>query len=85
MSILRLEIITTAGPVFSGDVHSVTAPGTDGQLTVLPSHAPFITSLNPGELKYSPADNNNTVITELTGGFLEVNRNKITVLVDGII
>ena len=84
MAILRLEILTVSGPVFFGDVHSVTALGADGQLTVLPSHAPFITSLNPGELKYSPADSSDNVLTELTGGFLEVNRNRITVLVDDI-
>jgi F-type H+-transporting ATPase subunit epsilon len=78
MARLQLEIVTAEGSVFSGEVDSVTAPGADGQLTILPSHASLITSLADGELKY--IDSGSDHFVALLGGFMEVNRNRVTVL-----
>ena len=52
MAPLQMEIVTAEGRIFSGETDSVTAPGSDGQLTILPSHAPIITSLDDGDLKF---------------------------------
>ena len=48
---LRLEIVTPQKKVFSEDVSFLVAPGTDGELGILPEHAPLITSLNIGNNK----------------------------------
>lgn len=78
MARLQVEIVTAEGLIFSGETDTVTAPGADGQLTILPSHAPLITSLAEGDLKYM--DNSEEHHIALLGGFMEVNSNRVTVL-----
>ncbi|HZA22782.1 MAG TPA: F0F1 ATP synthase subunit epsilon, partial [Dehalococcoidia bacterium] len=50
MAPMRLEIITAERLVYSDDVDVVVAPGIEGQLGILPHHAPLMTALQPGEL-----------------------------------
>ncbi len=78
MARLQVDIVTAEGRIFTGETDSVTAPGSDGQLTILPSHAPLITSLDDGDLKY--IDNGEEHHIALLGGFMEVNSNRVTVL-----
>ncbi len=78
MARLQVDIVTAEGRIFNGESDSVTAPGSDGQLTILPSHAPLITSLDDGDLKY--IDNGEEHHIALLGGFMEVNSNKVTIL-----
>ena len=78
MAPLQVEIVTAEGKIFSGETDSVTAPGSDGQLTILPSHAPLIIGLNEGELKY--LDSAGAHHVALLGGFMEVNANRVTIL-----
>ena len=80
MPTIRLEIVTAEEVVYSDDVDLVVAPGIEGELGILPHHAPLITVLQPGELlvRKGGAD---TYIA-VTGGFLEVLANKIVVLAD---
>jgi len=80
MATLRLEIITAEREVFADDVNVVVAPGTEGQLGILPHHAPLITMLNPGELLIRK-DSEETYMA-ITGGFLEVRPDKVIVLAD---
>jgi F-type H+-transporting ATPase subunit epsilon len=47
---LKLEIVTPKGTAYSDNVEMVTLPGVEGQLGILPSHAPLMTQLVPGEL-----------------------------------
>ena len=51
MATMRLDIVTAEKLVYSDEVSSVVAPGAEGQLGILPNHAPLLTSLKPGELK----------------------------------
>jgi len=78
MARLNVDIVTAEGRIFNGDADSVTAPGADGQLTILPMHAPLITSLDDGDLKYIDESGEHHVA--LLGGFMEVNANRVTVL-----
>jgi len=80
MATLRLEIITAEREVFADDVNVVVAPGTEGQLGILPHHAPLITMLHPGELLIRK-DSEETYMA-ITGGFLEVRPDKVIVLAD---
>ncbi len=48
---LHLEIVTPEARIHSDEVDTVILPGYDGEMGVLPAHAPLVTTLNPGELR----------------------------------
>ena len=81
MARMNLNIVTAERETYSGGVDYVTAPGADGELTVLPSHAALMTTLVPGELRFgSTGDAEQSVV--VTGGFMEVLADNVTVLAD---
>jgi F-type H+-transporting ATPase subunit epsilon len=81
MAKLRLEIITAERVVLTeDDVDMVVAPGIEGQLGILPRHAPLMTMLQPGELKVKKGSHE--MYLAITGGFLEVLQNRVTILAD---
>ncbi len=80
MARMNLSIVTAERETFAGEVDYVTAPGSEGELTVLPSHAALMTTLMPGEMRYG-ADGEEQVIV-VSGGFLEVLADRVTVLAD---
>ena len=77
---MRLEIITAEREVYADDVDVLVAPGIEGQLGILPHHAPLMTSLQPGELLIRKEGEESYLA--VTGGFLEVIGNKVTILAD---
>ena len=80
MATMRLDIITAERQVYSEDVEVLVAPGIEGQLGILPHHAPLMTALQPGELLIRK-DGEETYLA-VTGGFLEVIGNTVTILAD---
>ncbi|MCL5290639.1 MAG: F0F1 ATP synthase subunit epsilon [Firmicutes bacterium] len=74
----RLEIVTPEKKVFSENVDFLVAPGSDGELGILPEHAPLITSLNIGIMRVEQEGKKFKVV--VTGGFMEVRNSKVTVL-----
>jgi len=76
----RLDIVTAERVVFSEDVDVVIAPGVEGQLGVLPHHAPLMTTLMPGELLVRKGGEEFSLA--ITGGFVEVRPDRIIVLAD---
>ncbi len=80
MATLRLEIITAERQVLADDVDILVAPGIEGELGILPHHAPLMTILQPGELLIRK-DGEETYMV-VTGGFLEVRPDKVIVLAD---
>jgi F-type H+-transporting ATPase subunit epsilon len=80
MVTLRLEIITAERQVFVDDVDAVIAPGIEGELGILPHHAPLMTMLKPGELLIRK-DGDETYMV-VSGGFLEIRPDKVIVLAD---
>jgi len=77
---LKLEIVTPERKVLDESVDSVTVPTASGEAGILPNHAPLISALKPGILSYS-----NKGVTErlaVSGGFVEVSSNKVSVLTD---
>jgi F-type H+-transporting ATPase subunit epsilon len=77
---LHVTIVTAERTVYDGEAEMVNAPGSEGQLGILPRHAPLLTLLKVGELRvrHGGADEGFFI----GGGFLEVNRNVVTVLAD---
>jgi len=80
MAKLQLAVVTAEGESFSGEVDAVVAPGGLGEFTVLPSHARMISTLAPGVLRFDQAGE--SVFLALSGGFLEISDNRVTVLAD---
>jgi len=77
---IKLEIITAERQVYSDEVNTVVAPGVEGELGILPHHAPLITILKPGEVLVRK-DGQETYLF-VSGGFLEVRPEKIIILAD---
>ena len=81
MAQLRCEVVTAERAVFEGDVDAVIAPGIEGQLGILPNHAPLITSLTFGELILRhPVEED--IFIAIGGGFMEVGPDHVTILAD---
>ncbi len=80
MSGIRLDVVTAEGTVYSEDVDIVVAPGTEGQLGILPHHTPLMTILEPGELLIRK--NGDELCMAVSGGFLEVRPDRVIVLAD---
>ena len=80
MATFRLEIVTAERMVFADDVSEVVAWGTEGQLGILPHHAPLMTMLQPGDLLIK-RDNEEEYLA-ISGGFLEVRPDKVIILAD---
>ncbi len=77
---MRLDIVTVERQLVSEQVDYVSAPGVDGVLGILPRHAPLLTALVPGELRYKK--DNEEYSFAVGGGFMEVRPDHVTVLAD---
>jgi F-type H+-transporting ATPase subunit epsilon len=80
MSPLRLEIVTAERQIFADDVDMVVAPGSEGELGILPHHAPLLTTLKPGELRIKKSGEE--ILMVVSGGFMEVLPDRVTILAD---
>jgi F-type H+-transporting ATPase subunit epsilon len=80
MATFRLELVTAERVMYSDDVDMVIAWGTEGQLGILPSHAPLMTMLQPGELIVKKNDEESYLA--VSGGFMEVRPDKVIILAD---
>ena len=80
MAEMRLEIVTAERVVYSEDVSVLVAPGIDGELAILPRHAPLLTMLKPGEIRV--VKDGEDSFMSVSGGFMEVLGNKVTILAD---
>ncbi len=79
---MHLEIITPDKKIFEGDVSIVTFPGSDGSFQVMNNHAPLISLLKAGTVEYKISNKREHV--NITGGVVEVLKNKVIVLADGV-
>ena len=80
MATFRLELVTAERLIFADDVNAVIAWGVQGQMTILPHHAPLMTMLQPGDLLIRK-DNEEQYLA-ITGGFLDVRPDKVIILAD---
>lgn len=76
---IRLNIVTPDHLVAHGAVTSVTIPGKNGSLGILPGHAPLLTELAPGEIDYTSGGATHTLC--VSSGFAEVLGDRVIVLV----
>lgn len=79
---MHLEIITPEKKIFEGDVTIATFPGSDGSFQVMNDHAPLISLLKDGIVVYKSKEATGQV--KITGGVVEVLKNKVILLADGV-
>ena len=77
---LHVKIVTAQQTIFDGEADMVIAPGSEGQLGILPRHAPLLTTLQLGELRIRERGTDEGIF--VAGGFLEVNDDDVTILAD---
>ena len=80
MAKLQLDIVTAERLVTSEEVEVLVAPGVDGELAILPHHAPLLTVLKPGEIRVLNDGEESDIV--VSGGFMEVMPDKVTILAD---
>ncbi|MBI4496740.1 MAG: F0F1 ATP synthase subunit epsilon [Chloroflexi bacterium] len=80
MPTLHVEIVTAERQVYADDVDVVIAPGIEGELGILPHHAPLLTALTYGELRTRKGNQEQSFA--IGGGFLEVRPDKVVILAD---
>lgn len=80
MASIRLEIVTAERVVYTEDVDIVIVPGAEGQLGILPHHAPLMTILTCGEIITRRGTEED--IMAISGGFLEVRPDRVIILAD---
>ena len=92
---MLLEIVTPEASIFNGEVDSVTVPGVTGEFQMLNNHAPIVSLLQQGKIKiqgnlqideayvekFKNLDKNTSVLS-IQSGTIELNDNKIIILVD---
>ncbi len=77
---LHLEIVTPERLAYEGDVDSVVCPGIEGELGILPHHAPLLTTLGFGELRIRTGGQEESFA--IAGGFLQVRPDKVVVMAE---
>lgn len=77
---LHVEVVTAEREIYNGEADMVVAKGTEGVLGILPRHAALLTTLAIGEMRIKLGDAEEPLF--VSGGFLEVRDNVVTVLAD---
>lgn len=78
---LTLKIVSPEKIEFDGAVKSVTVPGTLGQFEILVNHAPLISSLEKGDVKFTLIDGTQSILS-ISCGFVSIRNNKIDICVE---
>ena len=81
MSTIRVDIVSAEEEIYSGDVAMVFAPAVMGEVGIAPRHAPLITKLKPGEVRVQTPEGEEQIYY-VSGGLLEVQPHRVTVLAD---
>jgi F-type H+-transporting ATPase subunit epsilon len=80
MAELHLELVSPERVLFSGEVDQVDLPGAEGDMGILPGHAPLVTTLRPGIVTIFRGGHSEPIV--VIGGFAEVSPQGLTVLAD---
>ncbi len=78
---LHLNIVSPEKEIYNGEVERVTLPGTIGAFTILPQHAPIVSSLRAGNVIYVPAGGEEQTF-DINGGFVEMSGGVVSACVD---
>lgn len=81
---LLCEIITPERIVYTNEVEMVVAPTIDGEVGILPLHAPLVSALKPGEIRVRH-DGDHVEWFAVAGGYIQVHEDKVIILADAAV
>jgi F-type H+-transporting ATPase subunit epsilon len=81
MATIHVDIVSAEGEIFAGEAEMVFVPAKLGEVGIAPRHAPLLTDLKPGEVRVQSVQNEE-LFFYVTGGVLEVQPHRVTVLAD---
>jgi F-type H+-transporting ATPase subunit epsilon len=84
MELMKLEIVTPNGVIFDAEVKQVTLPGAEGEFGVLASHATLVSLLDTGVIVIEK-DDGKEVAVAINSGYVKVDEEKTTCIVDGAV
>ena len=84
MELMKLEIVTPNGVIFDAEVKQVTLPGAEGEFGVLANHATLVSLLDTGVIVIENADGNEVAVA-INSGYVKVDEEKTTCIVDGAV
>ncbi len=84
MELMKLEIVTPEGLIFSQKIKSVTLPGSEGEFGVLPGHAALVSLLKVGIIDVELEDGSHEIVA-INWGHATIDEEKVTVLADGAV
>ena len=79
---LMCEIITPERIVYTNEVEMVVAPTIDGEIGILPLHAPLVSALRPGEVRVKWDNEKEVEWFAVAGGYIQVHEDKVIILAD---
>ena len=79
---IKFEIVTPERVVLKTEILQATIPTATGEITILPHHVPLVAILRPGVIEVKTTNNAEVEIMAVSGGFVEVLKNKIVILAD---
>lgn len=79
---IHVDIVSAEGHLFSGQGEMIYAPAVMGEIGIAPRHAPLVTQLKPGEVRVDPGNGKPQEHFYVSGGMIEVQPFKVTVLAD---
>lgn len=82
MNTILVEVVTPERVVYRGDARILVAKGVEGDLGILPNHMPLVTPLKIAPVQIKKVDDNHDDFIAVSGGFLEVRKDKITILAE---
>lgn len=80
MKTMEVSVVTPDGTVYEGEVEMVSAKALSGELGVLPGHVPLVAPLDIGAVRLKK--DNETQLVAVSGGFIEVRPEKVTILAE---
>ncbi len=84
MELMKLEIVTPDGVIFDAEVKQVNLPGSEGEFGVLPRHATLVSLLDTGVIVIEKEDGSDVAVA-INSGYVKVDEEKTTCIVDGAI
>ena len=78
----HVDIVSAESAIFSGEATLLIAPGEAGELGILPEHMPLLTRIKPGTVRIQPAAGGEEELIYVSGGMMEVQPDRVTVLAD---
>ncbi len=82
MTTMQVDLVSSEEQIFSGEAEFLVAPGSEGEIGIHPRHIPLLIKLNPGLVRVKLPQKEMHLVYVISGGFLEVQGNKATVLAD---